>query len=77
MACAARLGSPAWMNALKEHCFDHIDRLYADAGVTEGMSSAETDRRITAEHRRREREAEEREAQASFWRALQRRREQP
>jgi len=74
---SARIGSPAWMNALKEHCFDYVDRLYADAGVTDGMSSEETNARISAEHRRRAKEAKKRENEAAFWRAVQRRRELP
>ncbi len=70
---SARIGSPAWMNALKEHCFDHVDRLWADAGITDGMTSEETNKRILAEYKRRERAAEELEAQAAFWRGVQRR----
>lgn len=69
--------SPEFMDAIRDEAFEYIDRLYADAGVTDGMTSAETDKRISAEYWRREKLAAEREAQVDFWRAVQRRREQP
>ncbi len=75
MGASATLGSPAWMQALKDHCEDHIDRLWADAGITDGMTSDERDERINAEYARRRRAAAKREAEAAFWRAVQRRNE--
>lgn len=70
---AGSMFGPAMIEALKQSSFAYVEKLYADAGVKDGMSSKETDRRIAAEHRRRAKRAKKQEAEASFWRAIQRR----
>lgn len=75
MGKACSIFGPEFIEALKQSSFDYVDRLYADAGVTDGMASEETTKRINAEHARRAKLHAEQEAEAEFWRAVQRRRE--
>lgn len=70
MSRAVSMFGPEAIEAIKQASFDYVDRLYADAGVTKGMSSEEIEQRISAEHKRRDKLHREQEAEAAFWRAI-------
>jgi len=69
---AVSLFSRAFIDGLKYACADHVDRLFADAGITNNMSDEERSRRISAEYKRREDLAAKQMAEAEVWRAIER-----